>query len=138
MQICNISRGGALLRTRGHLMPGAKVQLEFVILEDAFRLAGFVLRSSLASPKTLPRYQTAVVFDRPLQVPDYEPETKAYAPQASDLEPSPFVMIPEGIVDLACWHVGHGVPALSAAILSYSFCNTPHRVPYEMLRMNDW
>jgi hypothetical protein len=111
MQIANISRGGALLRSRWPLVPRTKVQLEFVIPGGVIQLAGFVLRSSISSPRGMPRFQTAVAFDRPLQILDYQPPPMVHTSQAS---------------------------AFSAAIASVSICNVLDAAQCELLKLNDW
>jgi hypothetical protein len=138
MQIANISRGGALLRSRGRLVPDTNVQLEFVILGGVIQLAGFVLRSSIASPKVIPRYQIAVVFDRPLQILDYQPVLMADTSQASAHELSSCGVFSTDIFDLPSTPIQYGVSAFSAAIASVSVCNEPDAAQCEMLKLNDW
>jgi len=138
MQIRNISRGGALLKTRERLMPGAKIQFRLLVSGDELRLAGFVLRSSLAVPRTLPRYQTAVVFDRPIQIPEGRPAAGTGAAQTVWIEPSSPAGIPPAIANPASLSTEGQAAALSLTILSYSICNKPHRVLYEMLSRNCW
>ncbi len=138
MQISNVSRGGALLKTRERLMPGAKIQFRFFVSGDEIRLAGFVLRSALAVPRTLPRYQTAVVFDRPFHIPEGRPAARTCAAQTVWIEPSSPAAISPVIADPASISSEEQAAALSLTILSYSICNTPSRVLYEMLSRNSW
>jgi hypothetical protein len=138
MQIRNISRGGALLKTRERLMPGAKMQFRLLVSGDEIRLAGFVLRSSLVVPRTLPRYQTAVVFDRPFQIPEGRPPAGTCAVQTAWDEPSSPAGISPVIADPASISSEGQAAALSLTILSYSICNTPPRLLYEMLSRNNW
>jgi hypothetical protein len=138
MQISNVSRGGALLKTRERLMTGAKIHFRFYVSGDEIRIAGFVLRSARTVPRTLPRYQTAVVFDRPFQVPEGRSAARTCAAQTAWIEPSSPAGISPLIDDPAALSSEGQTAALSLTILSYSICNTPSRVLYEMLSRNNW
>ena len=71
--VVDISRGGALLRTRRCLVPGTSIRLHIVTKEGNFPVAGFVLRSSdLNSKEDLP-CRTAVSFDHLIRIPDHRP-----------------------------------------------------------------
>ncbi len=138
MRLSNISCGGALLKTRERLMPGAKIRFRFVVSGEEIRLAGFVLRSSPAVPRTLPRFQTAVVFDRPFQIPEDRPAAGTCASQALRIEPSSLAGISPVVAGPGLRYAAGPADALSAIILSYRICNTPSRLLCEMFGMNSW
>lgn len=72
LRIINISRGGAFLWTKRRLTRGARIKFKVITSEEAFPLAGSVLRSLVFASKWIPRYQTAVAFDRPLKILDHD------------------------------------------------------------------
>lgn len=74
LRVINISRGGAFLWTKRCLIHGTRINLRVMTSEEVFPLAGSVLRSLVFASKWMPRYQTAVAFDRPLQILDHDPK----------------------------------------------------------------
>ena len=67
INVTNISRGGALLRTNRRMAPCTRIQLNFELAECTIQLTAAVLRSSISSQEGRERYQAAVAFDRPFQ-----------------------------------------------------------------------
>jgi hypothetical protein len=67
INVANISRGGALLRTHRRMAPCTRIQLNFELAEGTIQLTAAVLRSSISSREGRERYQAAVAFDRPFQ-----------------------------------------------------------------------
>lgn len=124
IQVANISRGGALLQTRKRLAPGTRIRLEVVTVEDRFPLAGFVLRSCMSSPNGTPRYQAAVAFDTPLQIP---------APWFSRFRLFPY----EGGLSLYT-PARDGNAAAISAFFAVSFSIARDAALNEMLKLNDW
>jgi len=69
-RVVNISRGGALIETDVRLCPQTKVGFKVLMDYGDFRITGSVLRSAIKSLKGAPIYQSAIVFDNPMDVLD--------------------------------------------------------------------
>jgi hypothetical protein len=65
-QVIDISQGGTLIETDIRLQPKMKIALKVITTLGAFKITGSVLRSSIASLKGIPIYQSAIIFDNPL------------------------------------------------------------------------
>jgi len=70
VQVIDISRGGMLLETDVRLRPQMRILLKIVTTQGAFKIAGCVLRSSVASLKGTPRFQSAISFEQPFHLMD--------------------------------------------------------------------
>jgi hypothetical protein len=138
IEVDNISRGGALLQTRKRMMPGSRIQLRLVSVAGEMPLTGFVLRSSISSPKGMPRYQTAVVFERPLQVLEGQPWKVIDGPRLSVPRSSSPRMFPSGFDEPLCGPIREGKPSLSAALVAVRAFNAQDAALYQMLKPNDW
>ena len=67
IQVVDISREGMLLETEARLRPRTKIQLKLATREGLIKINGCVQRSSIASLKGVPRYQTAIAFENPFR-----------------------------------------------------------------------
>lgn len=94
LRAVNISRGGALLRTKRRLIRGTLIKLKVITSEEVIPLSGSVLRSSVFAQKSLPRYHAAVVFDRPLQILDHASKPLMDTTTVIGVYPSPSEVIP--------------------------------------------
>ena len=65
IQVIDISREGLLLETEARLRPQMKIQLQLATREGLIKIYGSVQRSSIASLKGVPRYQSTVTFENP-------------------------------------------------------------------------
>jgi hypothetical protein len=129
IRVANISRGGALLQTRKRLAPGTRIQLKLMIVEGEIPLTGFVLRSSISSPKGMPRYQAAVAFDSPLRLFDGQPGPTADAsPSCCVFRSDIYESLYKPIRDLDS----------SAGFLAASVCNAQDAAFFEACKLNDW
>jgi hypothetical protein len=115
----DISRGGALLRTRRHLVPGTSLRLNIVTTDGNIPVAGFVLRSSGLNPKEGLPCRTAVSFDRPISIPDHRPHEA--------------VKMFQGVAPDAGEDMG-----TIADFLAIDFQIERDGATAEMLRFNDW
>jgi hypothetical protein len=138
IKIANISREGALLRTRKHLATRTRIPLNLVTAEGVIALTGFVLRSSVSSPKGIPRYQAAVVFDRPLQILDDPMGPKTDTSQAPMLKFPPLDMYPSKSADSLYKPIRDGDSTVLAVLLALSVCNAQDATLHELLKLNDW
>jgi hypothetical protein len=67
-QIINISQGGILLETGARLRPNLKILLKLVTTKGVFQMNGYVLRSSISSLQGVPRYRSAIAFEKPFEM----------------------------------------------------------------------
>lgn len=65
IQVIDISREGLLLETETPLRPQMKIQLKLATPGGLININGSVQRSSIASLKGIPRYQSTVTFENP-------------------------------------------------------------------------
>jgi hypothetical protein len=65
IQVIDISRKGLLLETEALMRPQMKIQLTLATREGLIKINGSVQRSSIASLKGIPRYQSTVTFENP-------------------------------------------------------------------------
>lgn len=66
-QIVNLSPGGALIETDWRLLPGTRVEMQVGDPVPLFRVAGFILRSQVASlDRERIRYRGALMFEKRL------------------------------------------------------------------------
>lgn len=63
----DISQGGMLVETEVRLRPQMKIHLRLLTNDGVIKLEGTVLRSSIASLKGVPRYQSAILFEKPFE-----------------------------------------------------------------------
>ncbi|MBN2321994.1 MAG: PilZ domain-containing protein [Acidobacteria bacterium] len=119
IDVVDISRGGALLRTPRRLLPGTRIRLNAETSEGSIPVAGLVLRSSDFNMEGGAQYQAAVVFDRPLQIPD---ECRKQT---------------EGAFQEVA-HNPDGDISTIEDFLAIDFCSEPGSFEPEMLRLNDW
>jgi hypothetical protein len=138
IKIANISREGALLRTRKRLATRTRISLNLVTAEGVIPLTGFVLRSSVSSPKGIPQYQAAVVFDRALQILDDHIGPTTDTSQAPVLKSPPFDMYPSDSADSLYEPIQDGDSTVLAVLLALSVCNAQDATLPEMLKLNDW
>jgi hypothetical protein len=138
IKVANISRGGALLQVRERLAPRARIQLNLVIAEGVIQLTGFVLRSSISSPKGMPRYQAAVAFNSPLQILDGQQGPTADTSRAPVFQSPPFDVFPSDSGESLYNRVQDGDSAMIAAFLAVSVCNAQDAALHEMLKLNHW
>lgn len=68
-RVVDISCGGALIQTDVRLCPQTKVGFKILMTQGDFRVTGSVLRSSIKSLQG-PIYQSAIVFETPLDILD--------------------------------------------------------------------
>jgi hypothetical protein len=138
IKIINISRGGALLRTRRRLAPNKRIQVNLVLAEGVIQLTGFVLRSSPSFHDGIKRYQAAVAFDRPLRFLDGN--------QGPALGITPFSFLRASscdtfsFEDMESWQTPNkerGSAAVSA-LFTLSICGAQDSLLGEMLKLNDW
>ena len=70
-RMIDISRGGALIETDVRLCPQTKIGFKVLMEKGDFRVTGSVLRSSIKSfLRGRPIYQSAIVFENPLDILD--------------------------------------------------------------------
>ncbi len=134
LEVVNISRGGALLESDMRMRPGTKILLRVVTIEGVIQIAGHVLRSSIASLKGIPRYQSAVEFENPLHILDDLSDSKDDNSQpfkrqsASSGEPGAGSAYEPSMQDFD--RIG--------GILEVTACEAQDAVLVEMLKLNDW
>ena len=135
--VVNISRGGALLRTRWRFASGEKIRLHIRIADDDISLSGYALRSSVSTSKRPPRYDTAVVFSLVLPVLDREPEPSPSAPKTAVLQfPRPGT--PSGDGKAFCQFESDADSAMIGAFLAIDFYIDQDTEPGEMFELNNW
>jgi hypothetical protein len=130
IKVVNISRGGALLQTNERAAPHTKIQLNFATSEGVIQLTGFVLRSSVSSPKGMPQFQAAVAFDRPLRVFDEPQEPTASMPQSGEFS--------SGSIELLYKPTEDEESAMIPAFLAIHFCKDKDFAQDETFKLNDW
>jgi hypothetical protein len=135
--VVNISRGGALLRTRWRFASGATIRLHIGIADDDISLSGFVLRSSVSTSKRPPRYDTAVLFSLALPVLDGGSEPLPSAPKTAVLQFPP-LGTPSGDEKEFCQFESDADSAVIGAFLAIDFYNEQDTKPGEMLELNNW
>ncbi len=132
--LVNISRGGALLRTRARIASGTTISLHFRIAEQDIPLSGFVLRSTISASNKPPRYETAVVFNRALPILDCEL-------QPSGINSKTLPILPSGSFfgfEEAC---RYEIDADSARIASFLAINLFHPEDTKQMQrseLNNW
>lgn len=87
IQVVDISREGMLLETEARLRPQMKIQLKLATREGLIKINGCVQRSSIASLKGVPRYQTTIAFENPFRGSDalsQDSETPSVDKQETD------------------------------------------------------
>jgi len=138
IKIINISRGGALLQTWRHQVPGTRIRLKVETTEGITQLNSIALRSSVFATNGILRYQVAVAFNCPLQIPDAPAIQCVETPQAV-LDPS---FIPEADSSTNYGLSFKSTPSedisMIEAFLSIKFFNEPDEKQDEMLILNDW
>jgi hypothetical protein len=135
--VVNISQGGALLRTRSKLAPGTKIPLHFWVGSDGISLSAFVLRCSVSSTKRLPRYETAVVFNRALPILDGGPQASAAASKGVVMKSPPFGLF-AGSEEISCERTPDEVSPIIAAFLALDICIEQDPALIAMRQVNRW
>jgi hypothetical protein len=138
INVANISRGGALLRTRKRLARATRVQLNLAIEEGVIQLTGLVLRSSIYSPKGMPRFQAAVAFDRPLEILGSQPKPMPDTLQAPVPKFPPFDMFCSDNCESLCSPILNGDSSAIADFFAAGVCDVQDAALHEMFRLNDW
>jgi hypothetical protein len=138
LRIANISRAGALLLTKGRLIRGTRLKLKVVTSEGTIPLFASVLRSLVFTPKGIPRYQAAVVFDRPLQILDHDSRLAMDTKLAISIHPSPSDTFPPA-TNASFRNSSQSEDLLMiAAFLALNFYTEQYARMHEELKLNDW
>ncbi len=138
LRVANISRGGALLWTKGRLERGTRINLRIITSDYTISLSSIVRRSLALAPKGIPRYQAAVAFDRPLQIfgcdsgpmVDAKPAVSINASSADSFPPESNASFssPSQKEDLL----------MIAAFLALNLCTERYLSMREELKLNNW
>ena len=138
IKVDNVSRGGALLQTRRHQVPGTRIWLNVETTEGIVQLCCVALRSSVSAPDEILPYQTAVVFDRSLKIPNVPAAQPAEIPQTV-LSPSSIPADIPSIDNGASFELSHGEDtSMIGAFLSIRFHIEQDAELDEALRLNNW
>jgi hypothetical protein len=138
LKVINISRGGALLRTMRRLPPSTRIQINLALAGGVVQLTSYVLRSSLSSQNGLPRYQSAVAFDRPLRFLDGHQQPTFDIPQYPIFEPSSFDVCSFESMIPRHKPVQDRTSDVVAAFFALRACSQQDAALREMLNLNDW
>jgi hypothetical protein len=136
--VADISREGALLRTRMHLAPKTRIHLNVVTAEGLIPISGFVLRSLVRSPEGMVEYQAAVAFDRPLKILDGCPAPAADTSDAAAIPPFLSGAFPSDGDALLSGDDPDGDSSMIDYFLGINILDERNEIRSEMLKLNDW
>ena len=131
----DISQGGMLVETEVRLRPQMRIHLKLVTSDGIIRLEGSVLRSSIASLKGVPRYQSAIAFTQPFNQLDQLSGTQ---PQPGTLEDIPSLDEPEDTSASSFVQPVHGEFDENSAILTIIAQGISSSSVWENIKLNDW
>jgi hypothetical protein len=138
LRIINISRGGAFLWTKRRLIRGVLIRLKVITSEEVIPLSASVLRSLVFASKWMPRYQSAVVFDRPLQIFNHDSKPAMDIQPVTSIHPSPLdAFAVESNISFCDSSQGEDLPMI-ADFGALNLWTERYAGMHEELKLNNW